>query len=67
MQKYEYYTFVYNTKGFWGGQIDVSQFQDELNRLGNEGWDLVNSVSTSQNQGVSKSIICIFKRKKSQM
>lgn len=65
MEKYEYCTTVYDTKGFWGGSVDVSEFQKELNCLGNEGWELVSSVSTTQNQGATKSIICIFKRKKS--
>lgn len=64
MEQYEYYTFIYDTKGFWGGSVDVSQFQNKLNDLGNDGWELVSSVSTNQSYGSSKSIVCIFKRKK---
>lgn len=37
MEQYEYYTFIYDTKGFWGGSVDVSQFQNKLNDLGNDG------------------------------
>lgn len=64
MDKYEYKTFTYDTKGFWGGSVDINQFQNELNALGDDGWELVNSVSTTQSYGSSKSIVCIFKRKK---
>lgn len=49
--------------GFLGGQINASQFVNELNRLGNDGWELISSVSTNQDFGSSRNIICIFKRK----
>lgn len=64
MEKYEYHTAIYETKGFWGGSVDANEFQKELNYLGNEGWELVSSVATAQSQGASKNIVCIFKRKK---
>lgn len=64
MEKYEYKTIIYDTKGFWGGVVDVNQFQNELNILGDDGWELVSSVSTAQSNGLSRSIVCIFKRKK---
>ena len=64
MDKYEYKTFIYDTKGLWGGIVDVNQFQNELNTFGNDGWELISSISTTQSQGASKSIVCIFKRKK---
>lgn len=64
MDKYEYKTLTYDTKGFWGGSVDAGQFQSELNILGNDGWELVSSISTTQSYGSSKSIVCIFKRKK---
>ncbi len=64
MEKYEYKTLTYDTKGFWGGAVDVSQFQYELNALGDDGWELISSLSTTQSGGSSKGIVCIFKRKK---
>lgn len=63
MDKYEYYTYVYNTEGIMGGKVDVNVFQNELNKLGSDGWELVSSVSTNQANGYSKSIVSIFKRK----
>lgn len=64
MERYEYKTLMYDTKGFWGGLVDENQFQNELNTLGYDGWELVSSISTTQSYGSSKSIVCIFKRKR---
>lgn len=64
MEKFEYKTITYDPKGFWGGAVDVSQFDNELNLLGNDGWELVSGISTTQSYGSSKSIVCIFKRRK---
>lgn len=64
MEKYEYKALTYETKGFWGGSVEVNQFQNELNALGDEGWELATSFSTTQSYGSSKSIVCIFKRRK---
>lgn len=64
MDKYEYKTFVFDTKGVFGGIVDTSQFENALNVLGNDGWELVGSFSTAQAQGASKSIVCILKRRK---
>lgn len=62
--KYEYKTYLYDTKGFWGGSVESNPFQDYLNALGNDGWELVSTVSTNAVYGSTKSIVCIFKRKK---
>lgn len=63
MEKFEYYTFVYDTKGFTGGKVDTEVFQEELNKLGSIGWELVSSLSTNQGNGYTRSIVSIFKRK----
>lgn len=63
MEKYEYYTYVYDTEGFSGGKINANKLGSEINQLGNLGWELVSSVSTNQANGYTRSIMCIFKRK----
>ena len=63
MAKFEYYTMIYDTKGWTGGVVHVGDFQNRLNVLGSNGWELVNSVSTNQSYGSTKSIVSIFKRK----
>ncbi|MGX8698441.1 MAG: DUF4177 domain-containing protein [bacterium] len=64
MEKFEYKVITYDTKGFWGGMVEPSEFEKQLNLLGNDGWEMVSCTSTNQSYGSSKSIVCIFKRKK---
>ena len=64
METFECNSYLYDTTGFGGGSVDADRFQDELNLLGSDGWELVSSFSTTQSQGSSKSIVCIFKRKR---
>lgn len=64
MDKFEYKVVTYDTKGFWGGTVEVHQIENQLNLLGSEGWEMVSCTSTNQSYGASKSIVCMFKRKK---
>ena len=64
MEKFEYKVMTFDTKGFWGGSVEVNQLEKQLNQLGNDGWEMVSCTSTNQSYGASKSIVCIFKRKK---
>ena len=66
MEKFEYKVVVYDTKGFFGGCVEVNQLENQLNLLGNDGWEMVTCTSTNQSYGSSKSIVYIFKRKKDQ-
>ena len=34
MDKFEYKVVTYNTKGFWGGNVETYQIEDQLNLLG---------------------------------
>lgn len=63
MERWEYRTFKMLTKGFMGGILDANSFEDELNRLGSEGWELISCFDTSQSQGSSREVIAVFKRK----
>ncbi len=63
MVKYEYKTLYTDAKGFLGGKVDRSSFQQDLNELGKEGWELVSSVSANQSYGSTRWIISVFKRK----
>ena len=64
MEKFEYKVMAYDTKGFLGGCVEVNQLENQLNLLGNDGWEMVSCTSTNQSYGSSKSVVCIFKRKK---
>ncbi|WP_152397086.1 DUF4177 domain-containing protein [Paenibacillus guangzhouensis] len=63
-EKWEYRTLKFKTGGFMGGKIDEEEFQEELNRHGDEGWELVSCFDTSQSSGSSRDIVVVFKRKK---
>ena len=64
MKKYEYKVFTYDTKGVFGGKIDIRELESQLNKFGNEGWEMVSSTSSNQSYGSSKSLVYIFKREK---
>ena len=66
MEKFEYKVVTFDTKGFWGGTVETRQIEEQLNRLGDDGWEMVSGTSTNQSYGASKSIVCIFKREKNQ-
>ncbi len=63
-EKWEYRTLKFKTGGFMGGKIDEEEFQEELNRHGEEGWELVSCFDTSQSSGSSRDIVVVFKRRK---
>lgn len=65
MTHWEYKTLEFEAKGFWvGGIVDTDLLNDELNKVGADGWELVSMVNTNQYQGASRKIIAVFKRKK---
>ena len=64
MERFEYKVVTFDTNGFFGGNVDTMQIESQLNQLGNEGWEMVSCTSTNQSYGASKSIVCMFKRKK---
>ncbi|QHQ62000.1 DUF4177 domain-containing protein [Anaerocolumna sedimenticola] len=63
MEKFEYKTLFTDAKGVFGGKVDQYSFQNELNELGSQGWELVNTVAAAQSYGSTRWIISIFKRK----
>ena len=66
MEKFEYKVVTYDTGGFAGGKVDALRMEEQLNLVGNDGWEMVSCTSTNQNYGASRSIVCIFKRRKDQ-
>ena len=62
MQKWEYKTVKIETKGFTGGILEIDKFDDILNKLGKDGWELVSTFVTSQMEGISREAVAVFKR-----
>ncbi len=63
VEKFEYKTLFTDAKGALGGKVDQYSFQNELNELGSQGWELVNTVAAAQSYGSTRWIVSIFKRK----
>lgn len=64
MEQWEYATVQFHTGGFLGGKLDLDEFATELNMYGSEGWELVSCFDTSKEQGKSRDVIAVFKRRK---
>jgi hypothetical protein len=64
MEKWEYKTIKHHTGGFLGGNVETEEFDQELNRHGMEGWELVSCFDTSMSQGQSRDVIVVFKRRR---
>jgi hypothetical protein len=61
--RWEYRTIKLATTGFWmGGKLDETEFDEMLNVLGRERWELVSAFDTNQSHGASRDIVAIFKR-----
>ena len=64
LEKWEYTSIKVEAKGFMGGILDISHFDNELNNFGEQGWELVSCFSTAQDGGKSREIVAVFKRRK---
>lgn len=64
MDKWEYLSIKFQTEGSFGGILDIKNFNIELNKLGEQGWELTSTISTNASYGKSREVIAVFKRKK---
>lgn len=62
MQYWEYKTIKVETKGFNGGILETEEFEEELNRMGLSGWELVSTLVTAMGSGTSREAVAVFKR-----
>ena len=60
--RWEYQTLKFEPGGFISVKVDPDQLQQELNRLGQHGWELCSSFETNYGNGRSAEIVMIFKR-----
>jgi len=63
MEQYEYKTLYTDAKGISGGKVNQDEFQEALNNMGAQGWELVNTFPTAQDYGRTRWVISVFKRK----
>ena len=63
--KWEYTTVMFEAaRWFLGGKLDGQAFNDRLNRLGDEGWELVSVFDTNFTQGGTRDVVAVLKRPK---
>ncbi len=60
MEKFESKTLFTDAKGVFEGKVDKREFQDELNELGSQRWELVNAAATAQSYGSTRRIISVL-------
>ena len=61
--KWEYVTVMFEASGwFLGGKLDGGKFNERLNGLGQEGWELVSVFDTNMNQGGTRDVVAVLKR-----
>ncbi|HUV84961.1 MAG TPA: DUF4177 domain-containing protein [Methanosarcinales archaeon] len=65
MERWEYRTIKVLAKGFTGGILELQEFDNELNKMGSEGWELVSCFDTNQSYGETREVVAVFKRKRS--
>lgn len=64
MDTWEYKTLQFEATGFMGGILDVEEFTAALNNYGTQGWELVSCFDTNMNQGQTRYVLAVFKRRK---
>jgi hypothetical protein len=61
--KWEYTTVMFESEGWLlGGVLNGEKFNNRLNELGEEGWELVNVFDTNVQGGRSRNIVAVMKR-----
>ncbi len=62
--KWEYKTLTFEAAGFWsgGGKLDAQMLTDQLNELGDQGWELVSVFDTTKLEGQTRQVYAVMKR-----
>ncbi|MDR3206815.1 MAG: DUF4177 domain-containing protein [Oscillospiraceae bacterium] len=63
MDKWEYKTLHFETKGFTGGVLNAEEVTERLNGWGAQGWEVVSAFDTNQAYGASRFVFVLLKRK----
>jgi len=61
MTRWEYRTVLFQPH--WQvANLDATELDTQLNQLGNDGWELVSTTSTSIGAGLTRDLVLVFKR-----
>ena len=50
------------SRWFLGGKIDGKKFNDRLNELGEESWELITVFDTNFREGGTRDVVAVLKR-----
>lgn len=64
MRQWEYKSVKLNTHGWRGGILDIEKFDQMLNELGRDGWEMVSVFDTNDASGSSREVVATFKRER---
>ncbi|MAJ43465.1 MAG: hypothetical protein CMF96_01805 [Candidatus Marinimicrobia bacterium] len=60
--KFEYKIIINDTKGIFSKKVNKLEIENDYNKYGKDGWELV-STSSNNDAGYTTQIIATFKRK----
>ncbi len=61
--QWEYRTLAFETQlSLRGGRINGQELTDQLNRLGEQGWELVSVFDTNTSSGSTREVFAVLKR-----
>lgn len=60
--QWEYKTIKLATTGLLGGNMDEMQLEEQLNELGNDGWEAVTAIDLNADRGATRNVMIILKR-----
>lgn len=61
-QRWEYFVFKIDVRGWFGPDVRAELLAHEFDKLGAEGWELVNTVDVNRGSGSTSELLSIFKR-----
>lgn len=64
MTRWEYLTIKFEPSGWTGGKIDSLGLRDELNRRGEEGWEVTGVIEAMCSSGKTRDVVILLKRPK---
>jgi len=62
--KWEYKVLKFPTHGFSGGKIKEDEINLQINKYGNDGWELVTTLGSNEGMGTTRDVVLFFKRQK---
>lgn len=63
MNKYEYKVLKFDVKGLFGGKVDLSEIEAQLNRYGADGWELSHVSEIVNSAPMTSMLVAMLQRR----